>query len=126
MKFSIKDFCRKCDQVLNGKLHFFVQCQHNSSESQMSCTRQSILVLSDKCYEYFKNIFTFFATPVLVIIFGTISRNHAKLDMTKRLWYILYAGIFWLFLAKSHFRKKWYVLGCVIPKILVWQLVKQL
>ena len=26
MKFSIKDFFSKCDQILNGKLHFFVQC----------------------------------------------------------------------------------------------------
>ena len=107
MKFSIEDFFSKCDQVLNEKLHFFVQCQHNSSEFQMSCTQQNILVLSEKCYEYFKNILTFLTTSTLIIIFGTISRNHAKLGRTKRLWYILNARIFCLFLTKFQFGKKW-------------------
>ena len=27
MKFSTKDFFSTCNQILNGKLHFFVQCQ---------------------------------------------------------------------------------------------------
>ena len=26
MKFSIKDFFSQCDQILNGKFYFFVQC----------------------------------------------------------------------------------------------------
>ena len=28
MKFSIKDFFSKCDKILNGKLHCFVQCMN--------------------------------------------------------------------------------------------------
>ena len=48
MKFSIKDFFSKCDQVLNGKLHFlcsgsfFLQRQTLTGSLQNNCFKQQL------------------------------------------------------------------------------------
>ena len=40
MKFSIKDFFSKCDQILNGKLHFF--CSNSAINKNTLCLQANI------------------------------------------------------------------------------------
>ena len=39
MKFSIKDFFRKCDQILNGKLHFLCNVKTNKNSRNQGKTK---------------------------------------------------------------------------------------
>ena len=40
MKFSIKDFFSKCDQILNEKLHFF--CSNSAIKKNTLCLQANI------------------------------------------------------------------------------------